>query len=79
MSDILLRLSFPRASSIFRRGRAAQLSARSITALIGVCWPVSVGLGGDRSTLTSPRKPERIAAVVESARTRICWPAYSMV
>jgi hypothetical protein len=53
-------------------GSRIDRGARSVATLIGFCWPVFVGHGGIWQTLTSPRKPERIAAVVGSARIRIC-------
>jgi len=53
-------------------GRRIDLVARSVAALIGLCRPVVVSHGGVRRTLTSPRKPERITAVVGNARIRIC-------
>ena len=53
-------------------GRRIDRGARSVAALIGLCWPVFVGDGGVGRTLTRSRKPERIAAVAGSARTGIC-------
>jgi hypothetical protein len=37
------------------------------------------GDGAFRTTLTSPWKQERIAAILRLLRTEICRPAYSMV
>jgi len=53
-------------------GRRLDRDARFAAALIGICGPVVVWHGGVRRTLTSARKPQRIAAVVGSARIRIC-------